>query len=342
MNNAQLGILLASLPLGLIVSMPLAGLLTNRYNIKGILTLATFVYLILLVILGFSTNVWQLYIVLFLFGVTRTFYNVSVNTISVLLQAKFEKKIINSFHGVWSIAALVGALLSLLLIGNNIGIRIHVMIVFIISLFLLLIYYRRVPDFTTVKSRFKLMDGRQKSLLYLGFIAFGSMFCEGIMADWSGLYFSKIGEVSNKYYVVGYTFYLTTMVVGRFFGDKIMAKYGESNVLKFSAILLAIGFLISIIFISPTIIVIGFSLVGFGISCIVPITFLLSSKNSSVPVGMAISTISMMGYVGFLLGPPLIGFISDALSLRWAFLTCFFFSILIGFFINKYQHMASE
>jgi MFS family permease len=59
-----------------------------------------------------------------------------------------------------------------------------------------------------------------------------------------------------------------------------------------------------------------------------------------VPVSMAISTISLMGYVGFLLGPPLIGFISNALNLRWAFLTCFFFSILIGFFVNKYQNMA--
>jgi MFS family permease len=340
MNNAELGILLACLPAGLIISMPFAGIIINRYSIKNILSISSFLYIGLLVLLGFSTSIWQLYSILFLFGVTRTFFNISVNTISVVLQAKFEKKIINTFHGIWSFAALAGALLSLVLIGNNVDIQSHVLVVSLVCLFFTIIYYEHIPNMVSAKTKFKLIDSKQKGLIYLGCIAFGTMFCEGIMGDWSGLYFSKVGEVSNKYYVVGYTFYLTAMLIGRFFGDKLMAKYGESIIIKFSSFLLSTGFLISIIFTSPAVIVIGFLLVGFGVSCIIPITFLLSSKANDVPVSMAISTISLMGYVGFLLGPPLIGFISNALNLRWAFLTCFFFSILIGFFVNKYQNMA--
>ena len=99
MNNAELGILLACLPAGLITSMPFAGIIINRYSIKNILSISSFLYIVLLVLLGFSTSIWQLYFVLFLFGVTRTFFNVSLNTMSVILQAKFEKKIINTFHG---------------------------------------------------------------------------------------------------------------------------------------------------------------------------------------------------------------------------------------------------
>lgn len=342
LNNAELGILLACLPAGLISSMPFAGVIINRFSIKNILSFSCFLYLVLLVLLGFSTSVWQLYFVLFLFGVTRTFFNVSVNTISVILQAKFEKKIINTFHGIWSFAALSGALLSLVLIGNNVGIQSHVLVVSLGCLFFTLLYYRHIPDLVSEKSKFKLIDGKQKSLLYLGCIAFGTMFCEGIMGDWSGLYFSKVGEVSNKYYVVGYTFYLTAMLIGRFFGDKLMAKYGESNIIKFSSCLLSIGFLISILFTSPAIIVIGFLLVGFGVSCIIPITFLLSSKTNDVPVSMAISTISFMGYLGFLIGPPLIGYISNISNLRWAFLACFFFSILVGFFAVKFEHIQGK
>lgn len=337
MNNAELGILLACLPAGLICSMPFAGVILNRYSIKNILSISCFLYLILLVLLGFSTNVWQLYFVLFLFGVTRTFFNISVNTISVILQSKFEKKIINTFHGIWSFAALAGALLSLALIGNNVGIQSHVLVVSLACLFFTLIYYRQIPVVISEKREFRLIDRKQKTLLYLGFIAFCTMFCEGIMGDWSGLYFSKVGQVSNKYYVVGYTFYLTSMLIGRFFGDKLTAKYGEANIVKYSSYLLSIGFLISIILPSPVFIVIGFLLVGFGVSCIIPITFLLSSKASDVPVSMAISTISLMGYMGFLIGPPLIGFISNNSNLRWAFLTCFFFSVLVGFFAVKYE-----
>jgi len=98
---------------------------------------------------------------------------------------------------------------------------------------------------------------------------------------------------------------------------------------------LSLGFLIAIIFVEPALIVLGFVLVGLGVSCIIPITFLLSSENSSVPVGVAISTISMMGYVGFLIGSPLVGLISNASNLRWAFLTCFLFSFLIGVLAKK-------
>jgi MFS family permease len=161
------------------------------------------------------------------------------------------------------------------------------------------------------------------------------MFCEGIMSDWSGIYFSKIGNVTDKYYVVGYTFYLTTMLIGRFVGDKLTARFGEYSIIKLSSLFLSVGFLIAIIFTHPALIVVGFVLVGFGVSCIIPITFLLSSKITSIPIGVAISTISLMGYVGFLIGPPIIGFISNEFNLRWAFLTCFFFSVMIGFFAKK-------
>jgi MFS family permease len=335
MNNAQLGVLLACLPVGLIVSMPFAGVITHKFSIKKLLFLASLNYLAMLLILGFSTHVWQLYVVLFLFGATRTFFNISINTMSVLLQSKYQKKIINSFHGIWSLAALIGALLSLLFIGNEISIHLHVIVVSILCFVLILFFYGFIPEASSTKNQFNVVAIKQKSLFFLGFIAFCCMFCEGIMSDWSGIYFSKIGNVTDKYYVVGYTFYLTTMLIGRFVGDKLTARFGEYSIIKLSSLFLSVGFLIAIIFTHPALIVVGFVLVGFGVSCIIPITFLLSSKITSIPIGVAISTISLMGYVGFLIGPPIIGFISNEFNLRWAFLTCFFFSVMIGFFAKK-------
>jgi MFS family permease len=339
LNNAQLGVLLACLPIGLIISMPFAGFITNKYSIKTVLTIAAISFVLLLLVLGFSRKVWQLYVVLFLFGVTRTFYNVSINTISVLLQSHYKKKIINSFHGIWSLATLLGALVSLILIGNDVSLEIHIISISIFCFLIILVFYKKIPTTTSSSSQFKLISSKQKRLLWLGLIAFGTMFCEGIMGDWSGIYFEKIGLVSKKYYVIGYAFYLTAMLIGRFWGDKLIDKFGELKIIRTSSLLLSSGFLISIVFTQPFLITIGFVLVGFGVSCIIPIAFLLSSKNTSVPVGMAISTVSMMGYVGFLIGSPLIGFISNSFNLRWAFLTCLLFSISIFFFSKKY---ASE
>jgi MFS family permease len=199
LNNAQLGILLACLPIGLIISMPFAGYITNKYSIKSVLTLAAISFVVLLLILGFSRRVWQLYVVLFLFGVTRTFYNVSINTISVLLQSHYKKKIINSFHGIWSLATLLGALVSLILIGNDISLEAHIISISIFCFVVILIFYKKIPITTSSSTQFKLISSKQKRLLWLGFIAFGTMFCEGIMGDWSGIYFEKIGLVSKKY-----------------------------------------------------------------------------------------------------------------------------------------------
>lgn len=335
LNNAQLGVLLACLPIGLLVSMPFAGFITYKFSIKRVLTISSISFVVLLLILGFSNQRWQLYLVLFFFGVTRTFYNVSINTISVFIQLRYQKKIINSFHGIWSLATLIGALVSLLFIGNDVSIQLHVIAISLFCIIFIFLLINKIPNISSPQTQFKLFVGKQNKLFLLGFIAFCCMFCEGIMGDWSGIYFSKIGHVSNKFYVVGYAFYLMAMLIGRFWGDKLIAKFGEINIIKLSSLLLSAGFLVAIIFVHPALIVVGFVLVGLGVSCIIPSTFLLSSENNSVPVGVAISTISMMGYVGFLIGSPLVGFISNKSNLRWAFLTCFLFSVLIGFFAKK-------
>ena len=335
LNNAELGLLLAFLPIGLLVSMPFAGFITYKFSIKRVLTISSISFVVLLLILGFSNQRWQLYLVLFFFGVTRTFYNVSINTISVFIQSRYQKKIINSFHGIWSLATLIGALVSLLFIGNDVSIQLHVIAISLFCLVFIFLLIDKIPNISSPQTQFKLFVGKQNKLLLLGFIAFCCMFCEGIMGDWSGIYFSKIGHVSNKFYVVGYAFYLMAMLIGRFWGDKLIARFGEINIIKLSSLLLSAGFLVAIIFVHPALIVVGFILVGLGVSCIIPITFLLSSQNTVVPVGVAISTISMMGYVGFLIGSPLVGLISNVSNLRWAFLTCFLFSVLIGFFAKK-------
>jgi MFS family permease len=337
LNDASLGLMLASIPAGLMISMPFAGYFTNRFKMRSLLLSAAVAYSILLLCLGYASAAWQVSVVLFLFGVSRTFFNVSVNTCSIVLQQQFKRSIVTSFHGIWSLAALLGALLSMILIGWDVSMENHFLMVSIFSVIAVFVFNASIPETGKGQPKKKLFSAANKGLLQLGFIAAGSMFCEGMMSDWSGIYFSKVGGVTGQFYVLGYASYLTTMVLGRFLGDWFLGKYGEMTMVRASAILLGMGFLLAVVLPDPILIVIGFLLVGLGVSCFVPMIFLLASKNAEVPIGTAVSSVSLLGYVGFLIGPPIIGYLSETFGLQAAFFSSILVAILVGIVAMRFK-----
>jgi MFS family permease len=132
------------------------------------------------------------------------------------------------------------------------------------------------------------------------------------------------------------------MVLGRFLGDWFLGKYGEMSMVRASAILLGIGFLVAVVFPYPLFIVIGFLLVGLGVSCFVPMIFLLASKNAEVPIGTAVSSVSLLGYVGFLIGPPIIGYLSENFGLQAAFFSSIVVALLIGIVAMRFKQNQAK
>jgi MFS family permease len=139
------------------------------------------------------------------------------------------------------------------------------------------------------------------------------------MYDWSGIYFQKEIHVAPNYIGMGYVAYMCAMAAGRFAGDKLVNRYGAQRMLQACGSLIAAGLMIAVCF--PYFItgMIGYLVTGFGVSCVVPLVFSITGKNTKLAAGPAIAAVSVIGYLGFLLGPPLIGYIAQAVNLRWAF-----------------------
>jgi MFS family permease len=158
-----------------------------------------------------------------------------------------------------------------------------------------------------------------KSLLNLGLIAFCSMICEGTMFDWSGVYFKKVVMADKNWIGAGYTAFMCTMAIGRFIADWFTTKFGVQKTLQLSGVLIASGLLVSVFF--PYLIpsILGFFLVGFGVSSVVPLVYGTAGKSKRMSAGVAIAAVSTIGFFGFLLGPPLIGIIAGFFSLRVSF-----------------------
>jgi MFS family permease len=136
------------------------------------------------------------------------------------------------------------------------------------------------------------------------------------MFDWSGVYFQTVIQPPKAFVASGLTAFTATMATGRFVGDWLATKWGIKRILQASGLLTASGLLISILFPSLLPALFGFLLVGAGVSSVVPLVYSAAGRSKVLSPGVALAAVSTIGYLGFLFGPPFIGFIAQAFNLR--------------------------
>ncbi len=341
LNNATLGSTLFALPLGLILTLPLTSYLLGKYSSRNIMLLGTLFYTFLLCLIGFVSSTWQFVVLLFLFGSARNLMNISINAQSVGVQKLYKKSIIATFHGIWSIAGFSAAFIGAFLIGKDVATWQHFLMAATVCFVLAFIAFKYTiyNDVDTTKNVEKraLFNFPNRSLLKLGLVGFACMACEGIMYDWSGIYFKTIVLAPKTWEAVGYASFMCAAASGRFLGDWITNKIGAKRLLQVSGFLVFIGMLLSIIFPYLFSATIGFICIGLGISCIVPITMSLAGKTKNQTAGVAIASISTVSYFGFLLFPPIIGYIAETIGLQFSFGLGAFMGLLIVLLVTKIE-----
>jgi MFS family permease len=336
LSDAALGSILLALPIGQLITMPLSGRLVAIFGSKKILTLATPLYALCLTNLALATQGWHLALFLLLFGVAGNLCNIALNTQAVTAEGHYGKPIMSSFHGSWSLGLFTGALLGLLIMNLHLGTSAHFWIIAIVAWLHIFINHRFLLVGKTVqKDKPKFLMKPEGMLVQLGIIAFCSMATEGAMMDWSGVYFKEIVHAPAKWVILGYASYAAMMTVGRFIGDRFIASYGRKTMLQVCGVIISSGMFLSVAFPNLFVAALGFMLVGIGVSVIIPMTYTIAGNNDKMPSSLAIAMVSSIGYFGFLMGPPLIGYISEVTNLRYsyAFIGCF--GIFISFLVRK-------
>jgi MFS family permease len=314
-----LGAVLFALPAGSLVSLPLWGWMIAKYGSKRMSALGLLLYPVLLCIIPLMTTTWQLWLLLFLFGMTGNLCNIAINTQAVGVEKSYDRSIMATFHAIWSLAGFTGAFLGNLLISWNVSLLLHFGIIAITTYALLLSGLPRLikGDGGAVTSSGWVLPG--KELMLLGCIAFCCMACEGTMFDWSGVYFQHVLQVPKNQVALGYAAFMSTMAGGRFLGDWFINRLGNRMVLRVSGLLITSGLLLSVLFPALVTATIGFMLVGLGVSSVIPVVYSNAGKSANLSPSVALATVSSIGFIGFLIGPPIIGFIAEMFSLRWSF-----------------------
>ncbi|MCZ2480265.1 MFS transporter [Aquirufa nivalisilvae] len=343
LSDAELGSILMGLPIGSMVSLPLAGWLIARYNSKIICLLAIVLYILILPALTFISSSLFLFVGLFSFGMAGDILNISMNTQVVSLEKLTNKKIMSSFHAIFSIGLMLGSLLGGYLVKLDVTLNQHFYMIALCNLISIIGVYRYLlidskneeQENNMVEPKFKLNN----YLLILSFVAFCGMLCEGAMADWISLYFKLLPNLDGYPFTIGFSSFAFSMVIGRLIGDWAAKHLSIRNILMMNGLLIALGMSITVFFTQVPLLILGCFITGIGISTIVPMIYSQAGNTKDTSPAMAIAAVSTIAYVGFMLGPVVIGFLSEYYGLKQALILLIILGLLASgiskFALNK-------
>jgi len=342
LTKSELGTVLFAIPCGQLLMMPFSGKIVVKYGSRKTVILGVIIYILAMATLGLATQTWHLMLSLFFFGISGNFTNISVNTQGILTEGIFRRPIMSSFHGAWSFAGFTGALIGLFMKGINIAPVIHFASVALLLYGVIFLNYKYLvktkpasPKKQEAESKRSLLPKLNPALAWLGVIGFCSMVSEGIMFDWSGIYFKDVVQGGKALEGLGYTSFMLMMASGRFLGDKVTIRFGRKLVLQVSGALISVGMYIAVLFPYMIPAAIGFMLVGLGVSTVVPGVYTLAGRTEGIEPSQALTAVSSISFLGFLLGPPVIGYIADGIGLQYSFAIIGVFGVGIAFLVNK-------
>ncbi|MEZ4975631.1 MAG: MFS transporter [Flavobacteriaceae bacterium] len=319
LNDAQLGSILMIMPVSSITGLAVSGWMVSKFENRIPIVASTIILTLSLLFIASQHSVIMLVVGIGLFAFFMRMLNISANTQSLYVQKFFNKNIVGSFHGLWSLGGVCGVLFSTLMVKNEIGLFEHFITVSIVTIVMALLGYRFLIQNDKSVSGNKLIFGKpDKYIMMLGIMVFLAAISEGGMFDWSGVYFKDV--LKSDVFTYGYLIFMSCMALSRFLSDYFLEIIGIRRTYFLSGAFVFLGTLISVLFPSFYVVLVGFCLIGFGTAAIFPLTFSMAGKSTKYSPGMAISIVATYSTIGFLIGPPLIGYLSYMFSLRYAFL----------------------
>ncbi len=336
-NDSAWGFVLLYISIGTLITLPIAGKIIEKLGSKKATLLFLLTYLVLLIGIGYWEVLWQLKVNLVLFGAISNITNISINTQAIKVSKLYKGQIIGSLHGTWSIGGFAASWLGAEMISSYVPPLEHFIYYSTIGIIIsLLLFKYLIPETNDTTSDNPILEEKKgfqlpdKNLVLLGLLAFFAMVAEGMMTDWSSEYMKHVTHAPIQLIGYGLTAYMFAMASGRFISDFTVRRFGEQRTLLFCGILLFIGLGASVLFPGVYTTIISFMIVGLGVSAVVPMCYNLAGHTKTMPPQQALTLITSIGFIGFFLGPPVIGFIAQHSSLKTAFAIVAFFGLAIS------------
>lgn len=321
LSPGNLGGLLLLMAAGAILAFPLSGRFSDKIGAAKVTWGIAFGYTVALFLIAVSPSYLTLALSLFIFGATHGAMDVSMNTWAGEVERHIGRPVMSSFHAMFSFGAGLGAGSGYIAASNSVEITPHFVVAgtLIAAITLMLAKINWASDTNKSSAKAPIFLFPKGPLLAVGFVAFCASIGEGAMADWSAIFLVFTAEATQAEAALGYTVFSATMVGMRLLGDRVTLRLGPVLAARLAGTTAAIGVLCAVLFGTYAMSLLGFALMGIGYAVIMPLAFTRAANDQDMSPGAAIASVSTLGYGGILLGPPLIGFVTEATSIRFAF-----------------------
>ena len=294
-DEGTLGLLLLCLGIGSIVSMPLTGTLAARFGCRRVIWGATFVMCVALPCLALASTVPRLALAILAFGAGVGTVDVTVNIQAVMVEKAAGRAMMSGFHGLFSVGGIAGAggVSGLLWAGASPFLAmICVVVLILIALFA---FGRSLLPYGSERDAplFVLPRG---FVLFIGFLSLICFLAEGAILDWGAVFLTSVRNVAPSYAGWGYTIFSIAMTVCRLTGDRVVQALGSFRIILFGGLCAAAGLAVAVLAPSWLVALIGFGMVGFGASNIVPVLFSAAGRQTAMPPNLAIAAMTFLGY----------------------------------------------
>jgi MFS family permease len=320
LTESGLGLALLGVAVGALIAMPLAGGMITRLGSRPIYRMSAMGFAGAIALAGSSATQVSLTLALVLLGAANSAVSVSLNTQAAAIERGVRRPVISGLHALYSLGALFGAGLGGLVASQGIPPVVHLvggaMIMAVVSL---LAAPGLLPPRVDVRPGAAKFARPTRRLLLLGAVAFCVLFGEGAAANWAAVYLRDITGAGAGLAAAGFAVFSMMMACGRLTGDPLVRRFGAVKLLRAGGLLAGAGVAITVASVSARAGLVGLAALGAGLSIIYPALMGLVGRLHSAAPAPAVAAVSMMGYVGFLAGPALIGVAAEAISLRGAF-----------------------
>lgn len=346
-TDGSLGLSLLLSPLGAITGMLLSTRVFSKIPVGKWMVFGYMLLCCIMILQINSVNRIMFWICLYFFGGISFLNGVSSNATVNILEKKYNRLLMSTCHGMYSLGGAVSAGLAVVLFSIHLSSGWQIVVV--ASVISTIIFFNRHlllanQDIIHSRSGIKLPS---LTILGISFICMVTFMAEGCVADWSAIYLKEILHSPKELVSLGYAGFSIAMTFGRLNGDGLIAKIGSKTIVIAGSLLAATGFLIVVLAPIVSVVIAGYVLVGLGCSCIVPVLFSASANIPGVSTVEGFAMVTTGGLIGFLTGPSLIGFISEKADLSKGLSLLILLALLAAvvawknkFLVNKKSHIG--
>ena len=337
LDTSQLALGLMGTPAGMLMTLPFAGKMANTFGIRKILYIGFPVYFFSITLIGQAGGLYSLLLVLFLVGVCGSLLTLALNVHASRVEKHTRRVIMNRCHGFWSLGIMAGSFLGSVLESES-----TVWLILIIcasaSFPLALLLCLGLPSYENVNSAEMspalVITQFPAILIGICFFTFGISMTEGAMANWASVYVKEMlgSEAQGTGY--GFGLFAAFVAFGRFFGDSLKIKLGTIKVARIFVNISILGLIFLVIANDLWLALAGFALIGLGVSVGFPLAVTAAASIDDKREASYVAFLSLIALIGFLVGPPIIGFLANTTSIKTG-LTMLFPGLLLSLFLSS-------